>query len=56
MFDRKRNRKKYFDYTSDNIYFVTVCTSNRIHYFGNVIRGAMILNEFGKIVNKRILW
>ena len=31
---RKQNRKLDFDYSSEAIYFVTICTQNRVHYFG----------------------
>ena len=31
---KKRNRKLDFDYSSEAIYFVTICTQNRVHYFG----------------------
>ena len=36
MQGRKRNRKLDFDYSSEAIYFVTICTQNRVHYFGKV--------------------
>ena len=34
--NRKRNRKKGFDYSSENIYFVTICIHEFKHYFGCV--------------------
>lgn len=30
------NRLKGFDYGSHGLYFVTICTKDRIHYFGNI--------------------
>jgi len=33
---RKRNRKKGFDYSSEQIYFVTICTNDKTHDFGLV--------------------
>jgi REP element-mobilizing transposase RayT len=30
------NRLKGFDYSSHGLYFVTICTKDRIHYFGNI--------------------
>lgn len=43
-------RWKKFDYTSDNLYFITTVVKNRIPCFGDLQNGKMILNEFGKIV------
>jgi len=31
-------------------YFITICTQNRVSYFGKVIDGKMVLNKIGKIV------
>lgn len=53
-------RKKGFDYSRPGSYFVTICTKNRKHLFGeimitndietNVVLKRMVLNESGKIV------
>ncbi len=43
-------RLKNWDYSSSAAYFVTICTKNRIHFFGEVINGEMILNDLGQIV------
>ncbi len=42
-------RLKNWDYGSNAIYFVTICTQNREHYFGNIADGKMELSETGKI-------
>ena len=34
--NRKRNRKEGFDYSQDNLYFVTICVQNRICCFGSI--------------------
>lgn len=52
LHERKLNRLKYFNYSSNGWYFVTICIKNRIENFGNVIGRKMILNQFGKIANK----
>ncbi|WP_369769428.1 transposase [Flavobacterium sp. WC2416] len=39
MKNRKRNRMKGFDYSSNNIYFVTICVQNRECCFGYVGTG-----------------
>ncbi|NUJ97323.1 hypothetical protein HGA92_00875 [Candidatus Gracilibacteria bacterium] len=39
-----------YDYSSGGAYFITICTKNRENYFGEIADGAMVLNEWGKIV------
>lgn len=56
MKSRKRNRKLEFDYSSDAKYFLTVCCKNRIHHFGKIDNGKMILNAYGIITNEQIKW
>ena len=46
------SRWQQWDYRSVGIYFITICTKNRIHYFGEIENGKMNLNELGKIVNQ----
>jgi len=36
MKNRKRNRLKNYDYSKDNLYFVTICVHNRLCCFGSV--------------------
>lgn len=56
MQGRKRNRKLNFDYSSEAIYFVTICIQNRIHYFGKVESGKMNLSNFGTIAHEKCIW
>ena len=42
-------RLQSWDYGSPGIYFITICTKNRKPYFGEIVNGAMVLNEMGKI-------
>ena len=42
-------RLKNWDYGSNAFYFVTICTKDRVCYFGNVVNGKMVLNEIGEI-------
>ena len=56
MEGRKRNRMHGFDYSSDAIYFITICTKDKIHYFGKIQNGEMTLNVYGKIAEEQILW
>ncbi|MFH1322141.1 MAG: transposase [Bacteroidota bacterium] len=43
-----------WDYSRGGKYYVTICTRNRICFFGDVVNDEMQLNETGKIVND--LW
>lgn len=56
MKDRKRNRLFDFDYSTENLYFVTSCVNERICSFGEIIDGKMICNEYGKIAKNQWVW
>lgn len=45
-------RKPDWDYRAPAIYYVTICTQNRVHYFGNIKNGKIILSSIGEIANK----
>jgi len=45
-------RLKYWNSANPGMYFVTICTKNRVEWFGTVKDGKMILNEMGKIVKE----
>lgn len=49
---RKPNRLKGFDYSSNGYYFVTICIKDRQEYFGGIVNNKMILNKCGEIINK----
>ena len=49
---RRSVRIKNYDYASDGYYFITICTKNKIEYFGEIINGKMVLNECGKIADQ----
>src|SRR5258706_6729917 len=60
MSDKFRNRfristsrAKWWDYGNGS-YFVTICTRNRIHFFGEIIDGEMYKSKIGDIAH--ILW
>jgi len=42
-------RLRNWDYGWNAAYFVTICTRDRICFFGHVTNGKMILNDLGKI-------
>ena len=47
--NRKSPRLPGYDYSIPGYYFVTVCTQHRIHRFGEIENGKMILNDAGKM-------
>ncbi len=65
---RKLNRLKNYDYSSNGLYFVTICTKNRVQYLSEIIDGnddivgnaalgvpIVKFTEYGEIVNKNII-
>jgi hypothetical protein len=49
---RRSIRLKHYDYSQPGAYFVTICTHNRECLFGEIVSGAMVLNDAGKMVEK----
>ena len=47
-------RHPYWDYRWPGAYFITICTQNRVHYFGEINNGKMVLSNVGVIAD--ILW
>ena len=45
-------RLQGYDYGQNGAYFITICTANREHYFGEIANGKMNLNELGKMAEK----
>lgn len=43
-------RLRNWDYTADGAYFITICTKNRTHFFGECENGKMKLSTIGAIV------
>lgn len=53
VFPYRRNpRLPGYDYSSEGLYFVTLCTQQRRFYFGEIVDGEMHLSEAGKIINR----
>ena len=40
----------FYDYSQNGYYFVTICTKNRIEYFGSVVNDQMVLSEIGQVI------
>jgi REP element-mobilizing transposase RayT len=47
-------RHPHWDYRWAGAYFITICTKDRLHYFGKIENGAMQLSHVGVIAD--ILW
>lgn len=45
-------RLQTWDYGSNGMYFITICTHNREHYFGEIVDGKMKFFEIGRIAEK----
>ena len=50
FFQRKSPRATFHNYSGGD-YFVTICTAEREHYFGEVVNGEMQLNSLGKFTD-----
>jgi REP element-mobilizing transposase RayT len=46
---RKSPRLQGYDYTQGGAYFITICTHQRLHLFGEIINGEMKRNAWGQI-------
>ena len=53
---RRSIRLRGYDYSQAGQYFVTICTQNRLHLFGEIMAGRMVLNDAGKMVAETWLW
>jgi len=42
-------RLPHYDYASNGSYFITICTANHEHWFGDIINGKMMLNDLGEL-------
>lgn len=50
---RKTPRASFFDY-EEGCYFITICTHDKLHYFGKITDGQMILSIIGKYLDEQI--
>ena len=49
------NRWKFWDYSSPANYFITICISERECILGDVIKGKMVLSDYGNIVKNELI-
>lgn len=45
-------RWQAWDYSSDALYFITICTANRACIFGDIVNGEFLISETGKIIEE----
>jgi putative transposase len=50
--ERKHIRLRNYVYSSNGMYFITICVKNRENLFGEILKDEMILNETGNIAEK----
>ncbi len=50
--NRKPNRLKGYDYSREGLYFITICTKDRLPYFGKIENGILNLNHAGEIAKE----
>jgi putative transposase len=50
--ERKANRLKGYDYSSEGVYYLTICTHEKGPVFGHIDNGKMILNKYGMIARE----
>lgn len=53
-FKRKNPRLKDYNYALGGYYFITICTADKKHIFGEIIEDKIQLNETGKLAYSNI--
>lgn len=51
---RKRIRLQGYDYSEENMYFITICVKNRLEMLGEIIEDNIKLTKQGNIVKQNI--
>jgi REP element-mobilizing transposase RayT len=49
--NRRSVRLHEYDYSQKGLYFITICTCVRCLFFGDIVNGKMLLNEYGRIAD-----
>lgn len=52
---RKSIRLKYYNYSREGAYFITICIKNRLNLLGNITNAKIELNNYGRTVEKEII-
>ncbi|MDF7818595.1 hypothetical protein P1X15_13350 [Runella sp. MFBS21] len=51
QYRRQSFRLQGYDYRNEGMYFVTICTKDRLPFFGKIVDNQMILSDIGQIVH-----
>lgn len=51
MKNKNSNRLYDYDYSSDGLYFITICTKNRIHFLGEIDNNKLVSNAISEIAS-----
>ena len=54
FYSRKNPRASWFDYSSEWLFFVTICTKDHECYFGKIENNKMLFSEIGKICEEEL--
>lgn len=52
LHNRRSIRLKGYDYSKAGAYFITICVKDKIHFFGKIENGKMVLNDAGIMIDK----
>ncbi len=52
MKNRKNLRLKNYDYSRSGYYFITICTHNRVGFWGTIENGIMTLSDSGVMIGE----
>ena len=55
MHHRRSIRLKEYDYTQCGAYFITICTKEKQPLYCDIVNGNVLLNLYGKIINREWL-
>ncbi len=51
---RRSIRLEGYDYSQVGLYFITLCTQNSLHLFGEITNDKMVLNNAGMMIEKMV--
>jgi hypothetical protein len=49
-YNRRSIRLKNYDYSKVGYYFITICTQDRLHLFGEIVNDEMVLGDAGRMI------
>ncbi|EGK03208.1 transposase [Dysgonomonas gadei] len=50
---RRSIRLYEYDYSQEGLYFVTICTQDKVCLFGEIVEEEMVLNDVGKMIDEQ---